>query len=1035
MTQILTWNGNSLQTATFTANFEAGDEPFAIDSEIATSAPMSGRPQVTSFRHLPRTLVVHIRIKSGGFREGAELLSQWFANGTEGTLRVDPGDGSVRVINGIVKTIRPYADGQAMRYEAVIYCADGRWRADTESSHAASVSASPHNFAIANLGNIDCDELMLTYQPTALKTQANGQRYFRDIIIANRTPNEFQDEPIELTGGQLHMSDKFYDVGGVPAFLTVDDHSTTSMGNIDFTLSGWVRLRSKNYKQAIVGKWSVTGSQFEYLLDYDNVADRFRFLVSNNGTAIAITQDSVVGSPVIGKWYYLVGRHNAATDQVTLNINANASTNVITHTTGVFNGTSPFRVGSEGNGANPLFGEVAGVGIWKRVISFAEIQQMYNGGVSVYPSGTLTDYAQYWPLQEETGLRGSLTGTLWLTPSGRIYKGGGPSGFDHAALVAAGKSQADGDDLRVYVDGQEVPRWLGRHADTDANSTMTRIWANLHLAPMRTAVTWTTAGSNNPATGGTLIVKEGTTSGWPERGAILWHNECILYDGKTDNAFLNVTRGARGTVAAAHGAGTVMYWVEHRIQLAYGDTSIGTPVSRTDLEPIIDLTNAYCDNYRHIWTRFTDAANPARSGQWLYDLIDRDARFDEVFSLTQGANELYWMYKYGKWGAAGQEDKNLVNWNVARKHFPQGLFGWHEYRRYMENTFALKGIAILADGGEREVDDIYTPSSVVTSTAAFIDMVSYDWMWYARSKFVYSTPENKDYPLIDRATFSTPIIVAPTGSARAWGYKIKNTSNEVKSIRGCDFLVIFGDASKTDVTFYMAPVKADGLYDINAGVNKVVPAASIGTPGAPKWVSVEWDDPFTWFPGQEMWLIVSGGGAGASQLSWSVQPVAMEAGRQVNATTATLVDQNYPTPGFRVWGDGPVDNWVHGEHDDVLYINYAHFDMYHSPFTQMGPEQAAYVADFRWENLDSGEYIEVDNLLLPGDGTTVLTLDHATRKATTNEEYGRDVTSVVKVPAGQRTWPKARSGADDFRLTETGIPGVDLDVTWRSMWL
>ena len=46
-----------------------------------------------------------------------------------------------------------------------------------------------------------------------------------------------------------------------------------------------------------------------------------------------------------------------------------------------------------------------------------------------------------------------------------------------AALVTAGKMQADGDDLRVFVDNVEVNRWLA-----NMNTTSTNIWINLNLS-------------------------------------------------------------------------------------------------------------------------------------------------------------------------------------------------------------------------------------------------------------------------------------------------------------------------------------------------------------------------------------------------------------------------------------------------------------------------------------------------------------------------------------------------------------------------
>ena len=55
-------------------------------------------------------------------------------------------------------------------------------------------------------------------------------------------------------------------------------------------------------------------------------------------------------------------------------------------------------------------------------------------------------------------------------------------GFNHAALVGAGKAQASGDDLRVEVNGLQVDRWLG-----GPDTANCKVWVNFNFAPAQTA--------------------------------------------------------------------------------------------------------------------------------------------------------------------------------------------------------------------------------------------------------------------------------------------------------------------------------------------------------------------------------------------------------------------------------------------------------------------------------------------------------------------------------------------------------------------
>ena len=53
------------------------------------------------------------------------------------------------------------------------------------------------------------------------------------------------------------------------------------------------------------------------------------------------------------------------------------------------------------------------------------------------------------------------------------------NGLNTAALVSGSKMQADGDDLRVWVNGIEVDRWL-----QDINNATTQVWVNLDWEPL-----------------------------------------------------------------------------------------------------------------------------------------------------------------------------------------------------------------------------------------------------------------------------------------------------------------------------------------------------------------------------------------------------------------------------------------------------------------------------------------------------------------------------------------------------------------------
>lgn len=186
---------------------------------------------------------------------------------------------------------------------------------------------------------------------------------------------------VGTNGGKRGKSALFVAVNA--QYLTINDNTDLSTGDIDFTLAGWIRLTSKS---AIMrwGKWQ-TGA-LEYNIAYHTSDDRFRFEVSANGTS---TGASVVannlGSPTVEQWYFLVVWHDATGNTINIQIN-NGTADSTAHSGGVFDSTAPFRIGSNGDGATYWNGRVDELGFWKRVLTANEKTTLYAGGTgTTYP--------------------------------------------------------------------------------------------------------------------------------------------------------------------------------------------------------------------------------------------------------------------------------------------------------------------------------------------------------------------------------------------------------------------------------------------------------------------------------------------------------------------------------------------------------------------------------------------------------------------------------------------------------------------------
>lgn len=195
----------------------------------------------------------------------------------------------------------------------------------------------------------------------------------------------------------------------------------------------------------------------------------------------------------------------------------------------------------------------------------------------------------------------------------------GDNSFDTASLTPA-KMQADGDDLRVTVDGVEVDRWLD-----DMDTATTSVWINLNFVAKQegTIVNAITA----IETVETIDVNE-DISGFPATGILMINSEIFTYTGKNESLkrFTGVTRAAKGSTAAAHSADDTIIWIQHEIWILYGNSTASAPVVDDNYEPAFALATSTNTSWDYDIFGEDDGLRPAawsKMQYWnLYPYVD-----------------------------------------------------------------------------------------------------------------------------------------------------------------------------------------------------------------------------------------------------------------------------------------------------------------------------------------------------------------------------------------------------------------------------
>lgn len=220
--------------------------------------------------------------------------------------------------------------------------------------------------------------------------------------------------------------------------------------------------------------------------------------------------------------------------------------------------------------------------------------------------------------------------------------------LDTASLVSAGKMASDGDDLRVLVDGEEVDRWLG-----NMNTASTGVWIAL---PFEDDISMTLNGAITATV--TSLTVTGTITSLSSYGIIQIGNEIIHYSGKSGQDLTGLTRGYKGTTAAAHNDTDDVYWLQHDVEIVYGNPDASAPTLDSDYKPSFDVD----DSSNTLWkyTTFAHGVNPTHNmgmeAGWDSPVYPDD---DFLEQITSAGNNSWYNWNHDGSGSGDEAEIGL----------------------------------------------------------------------------------------------------------------------------------------------------------------------------------------------------------------------------------------------------------------------------------------------------------------------------------------------------------------------------------------
>lgn len=194
--------------------------------------------------------------------------------------------------------------------------------------------------------------------------------------------------------------------------------------------------------------------------------------------------------------------------------------------------------------------------------------------------------------------------------------------FDTAALIAAGKMQADGDDLRVVRNGAPIDFWV-----SGLNTTDTKVWVTCDMPEARNMTLKTAIGATDTVTEVVLNYTAANLTAiqsMPRSGLLIIDSgfgttdtEEFSYTGRTITdtklAFTISNRAQRNTTAVDHAANQNVRFLPYGFRIDYGSATATAPSIDNTTKPIINLSTS--SNASFVYANFYETS-ALRSGIW-----------------------------------------------------------------------------------------------------------------------------------------------------------------------------------------------------------------------------------------------------------------------------------------------------------------------------------------------------------------------------------------------------------------------------------
>jgi hypothetical protein len=221
-----------------------------------------------------------------------------------------------------------------------------------------------------------------------------------DFAVAHWRLNEVSNRPaldavasrdltqnglIGATTGKLAGARTFD--GSTANYFSRASDSVLQTGDVDFSISGWVKFNSVAGSQSLFSKWDTEGFK-EWTIRYDAFAEALRFSVYSGGTEYSVLSGGGIST---GVWYFIACVYDATIDTVYISVNGSSLVDGVSVLSTITAGSSAVFMGGRNGGGSAdsesLDGAMDSWTFFKGyALADADVSTLYNGGAGLdYP--------------------------------------------------------------------------------------------------------------------------------------------------------------------------------------------------------------------------------------------------------------------------------------------------------------------------------------------------------------------------------------------------------------------------------------------------------------------------------------------------------------------------------------------------------------------------------------------------------------------------------------------------------------------------